>query len=110
MKKLLAVFTAGLLFMACNQTNQSENANVDVAAIKTIELHVTGMTCEGCENTVMKAVNQLEGVTESKASHTEELTVVSYDTTLTNTEAITAAIEKVGYTVEGPATKQVPAE
>ncbi|HPJ61205.1 cation transporter [Lentimicrobium sp.] len=110
MKKLLAIFAAGLLFTACNQTNQSEKAGVDVAAVKTIELHVTGMTCEGCENTVMKAVNQLEGVTGSTASHVKELTVVSYDTTLTNTEAITAAIEKVGYTVEGPAMKQEPVE
>jgi len=110
MKKLLAIFAAGLLFTACNQTNQSEKAGVDVAAVKTIELHVTGMTCEGCENTVMKAVNQLEGVTGSTASHVKELTVVSYDTTLTNTEAITAAIVKVGYTVEGPALKQEPVQ
>ncbi len=110
MKKLLAIFAAGLLFTACNQTNQSEKTGVDVAAVKTIELHVTGMTCEGCENTVMKAVNQLEGVTGSTASHVKELTVVSYDTTLTNTEAITAAIVKVGYTVEGPALKQEPVQ
>ncbi|KAF5061791.1 hypothetical protein SDC9_14821 [bioreactor metagenome] len=110
MKKLLAILTAGMLLVACNQTNQSEKTSGDVAAIKTIELHVTGMTCEGCENTVMKAVNELDGVTESMASHVEELTVVSYDTTLTNPEAITAAIEKVGYTVEGPAIKQSPVE
>jgi len=101
---------SGLLLVACNQTNQSEKASADVAAIKTIEIHVTGMTCEGCENTVMKAVNQLDGVTESMASHVDELTVVSFDTTLTNYEAIAAAIEQVGYTVEGPALQPEPTE
>ncbi|MBW6492024.1 MAG: cation transporter [Lentimicrobium sp.] len=103
MKRILGLLIATALFASCNPTstkNQSETIT-DVAALKTIELHVTGMTCEGCESTVKKAVNEINGVTSSSASHIKELTVVSFDSTLTSIEEISEAISKTGYTVVG---------
>jgi len=104
MKKIVLMIIAGLFFAACNQPaggEQKESTEVNVEAVKTIKLHVTGMTCEGCENTVMKALNGLEGVTLSSASHIDERAEVSFDTTLTSLDEIALAIEGVGYSVEG---------
>lgn len=103
MKKILTLFFAAALFAACSQSGNKAEADtsVDVAAIKTVQLHVTGMTCEGCENTIMTKVNEIDGVTETQASHVEELTTVSFDTTQTSIAEISEIINGLGYAVEG---------
>ena len=106
MKKIFSVLLMGAFFAACNQTTPVQEQTpaaqtVNVAAIKTIELHVTGMTCEGCENTVKEAVNKIGGVTESNASFQKEAAIVSFDTTMTNLATITKTIDDLGYKVEG---------
>lgn len=103
MKKLFSLLFVVALFTACNTsgTKTETTTTTDLAAIKTVQLHVTGMTCEGCENTVMGKVNEIDGVTESKASHVAELTTVSFDTTRTSIAAISETINGLGYTVEG---------
>ena len=103
MKKIFTLLFAVVLFAACSSSGNKTEANtpIDVAAIKTIQLHVTGMTCEGCESTIMNKVNEIDGVTEIKASHVEELTTVSFDTTRTNIAEISEIINALGYAVEG---------
>lgn len=107
MKKFLGLLLAIALVASCNPTSKKSETGTttDVAAIKTIELHVTGMTCEGCENSVKKAVNEIKGVTGSSASYTAELTTVSFDTTLTSIEEISEVINNTGYTVVGEMTQ-----
>lgn len=106
MKKFLFLSLSMAFLAACNSTvtdnkTNETKADVNVAAVKTVELHVTGMTCEGCENTVMEAVNKVDGVTSAEASYTAELTTISYDTTLTDIDKLTAVINDLGYKVEG---------
>jgi len=101
MKKILSILLLGTFFIACNSTTTPEKADVNVAAIKTIQLHVTGMTCEGCEKTVETTLAKLDGVTTSEASHVNEMATITYDTTLLDVNALSQAIEGVGYTVEG---------
>ena len=105
MRKILTLLFAVTIFVACGPTgNKSEsNVPIDVAAIKTVQLHVTGMTCEGCENTIMTKVNEIDGVTETHASHMEELATVSFDTTQTSIDEISEIINGLGYSVEGEA-------
>lgn len=109
MKKILSLLFVVALFTACNSsgTKTETNTPTDLAAIKTVQLHVTGMTCEGCENTVMSKVNEIDGVTESKASHVAELTTVSFDTTRTSIAAISETINGLGYTVVGEAKEDI---
>jgi copper chaperone CopZ len=64
-------------------------------------LHVTGMTCGGCENAVKRAVGKLAGVSEVTASHTDQRVTVSYDDTLVDLAAIRAKISSLGYQVQG---------
>ena len=105
MRKIFTLLFVASLFVACGPSgNKTEsNAPIDVAAIKTIQLHVTGMTCGGCENTIMTKVNEIDGVTETQASHMEELTTVSFDTTQTSIDEISEIINGLGYSVEGEA-------
>ena len=65
----------------------------------TSSLHVTGMTCGGCENAVKRAVGKLGGVTAVTASHEAEQVVVTYDEAQVGLAAITEKIEKLGYRV-----------
>jgi copper chaperone CopZ len=65
----------------------------------TIQLQVTGMKCGGCENTVVKTVTALAGVTSVKASHKENRVDVEYDPAQIDPEAIRKAIAGQGFTV-----------
>lgn len=115
MKRILFIALAMAFLASCNSTVSDKTASdtqkeVNVAAVKTIKLHVTGMTCEGCENTVKEAVNKVEGVTETEASHVAELTTISYDTTMTDIAKLSAVIDELGYKVEGLAENSAPKE
>ena len=66
----------------------------------TQSLHVTGMTCGGCENAVRRAVGQLPGVSSVAASHVEQRVDVSFDPAAVDLEAIKQKIGKLGYSVE----------
>ena len=115
MKRIFSLMLVLAFFASCNSTitdkAKDETKNeVNVAAVKTIELHVTGMTCEGCENSVMEAVTEVDGVTAVAASHTKELTTISYDTTLTDMSKLSAVIDNLGYKVEGLAQHSEPEE
>jgi copper chaperone CopZ len=63
-------------------------------------VHVTGMTCGGCENAVRRAVGRLAGVSEVTASHTEQRVIVSYDDAQVDLAAIKAKIASLGYQVQ----------
>ena len=65
----------------------------------TLTLHVTGMTCGGCENAVKRAVARLAGVSEVSASHLEQRVTVAYDAAQVTPEAIAAKINGLGYQV-----------
>jgi copper chaperone CopZ len=65
----------------------------------TLTLHVTGMTCGGCENAVKRAVSKLPGVSEVSASHQEQRVTVAYDAAQVTPETIAAKIGGLGYHV-----------
>lgn len=63
-----------------------------------LTLHVTGMTCGGCENAVKRAVSRLDGVSSVTASHVDDRVVVDYDASKVDRAKITEAINNAGYT------------
>jgi copper chaperone CopZ len=104
MKNLIPLLFLLSVMFACNRagnpdTNEQGKAT-EVAALKTIELHVTGMTCEGCEHSVETALTGVNGVVTAKASHQKEVTVISYDTTKVKPELLAETINNLGYHVE----------
>ena len=67
--------------------------------METLTLHVTGMTCGGCENAVKRALARLDGVREVTATHTGQQVGVTYDAGLVTPDQITSKIAAIGYTV-----------
>jgi copper chaperone CopZ len=66
-----------------------------------IQVAVEGMTCEGCENTVKGAIEKIEGVKMSSATHVDKYALAGYDEVTPDTAALREAITTAGYTVTG---------
>ncbi len=65
--------------------------------VKVSVFEVEGMTCGHCEQAIQATVGAIQGVETVEASHTEKKAVVRYDAARVKPEAISAAIEKLGY-------------
>ncbi len=106
MKTYLLISILTCLLLSCNRSNDSTNENstsnspVAVENIRTLELNVSGMTCEGCENTIESTLTDIDGVVSAEASHTNAVANVTYDSTKVNREELAVAINKLGYKVE----------
>ena len=66
---------------------------------ETLRIRVTGMGCGGCEDTVKRSLQQVEGIEGVTASYKAGLVGVSFDAERVTTETIRARIEAAGYTV-----------
>lgn len=60
-------------------------------------VHIEGMHCDNCKNSVTKALNALDGVS-GKVDLSKKLAVVSFEVEISN-EEITKAIEAQGFEV-----------
>lgn len=67
--------------------------------MKTIEINVTGMMCEHCENRVNTAVAQIDGVESVKADAKGNRVTCTFDETKATDKIIKETIEDVGYDV-----------
>ncbi len=63
-------------------------------------LHVTGMTCGGCENAVKSAVRKLKGIESVDASAPQQRVTVTFDPAQVDLEAVKTKITALGYRVE----------
>ena len=61
-------------------------------------LDIEGMTCASCVNRVQRALNRVDGVVEASVNLATESAVVTYDPAAVTAEALSAAVEKAGYT------------
>ena len=108
MRPLLFLLIPAFLLAACSSSgskSESKETSTEVSLAEEnlthLHLDVKGMTCEGCENTVVAGIKSLEGIQEATASHTAEEAVIVYDSTMTTVDAISNAIADAGYSVEG---------
>ena len=102
MKKLLLFLSVVSIFAACNSGSEkstSQEPESDTARLITVVLKVGGMHCTGCEQTICKAVEGLNGVNKVTASYLDSVASVTYDSTLVNSGEISNKIDEVGYTV-----------
>ena len=96
---LLLAFIAIFSF-ACSDTSSQTDAPAEPKIVMNT-LDVKGMTCEGCEATIVSYVTKLDGVISSKASHVKESVIVKYDASITDIDTIMQTISKIGYKVNG---------
>ncbi len=102
MKYLIVVLGLFFVFMGCQADKTGkEKSIVETPEFQTATFQVQGMTCEGCENAIQKAVQKLPGVKTVKASHVEQNTVVEFNANETSEVALAEAIKKTGYRVVG---------
>jgi len=80
-------------------TNQIEHLGFGVKT-EEVTLHVGGMTCSTCVNTLEKNVSALEGVEAVSVNFATETILVKYFTNVIDVKDIIAEIEGVGYTAE----------
>jgi len=70
----------------------------------TAQLKVTGMTCNGCVNTVRKALTGLPGVQSADVDLTAGNATVTYNPAETSTEAMVTAVGEAGYSARSEGT------
>ena len=70
-----------------------------MAENKELIIKVSGMMCNGCEDTVTKAIKEVDGVIEARASHTEGTAHVTYDPERTDPLFINMAVNNTHYKV-----------
>jgi copper chaperone CopZ len=104
MKILTTILLVVAFIAGCGSATQQSDKSTEKEApaeLTELKLHVKGMTCEGCENAIIRSLDRIEGVYESDASHKDELVVIKYDPTTVELDHLTNAITRVGYEVVG---------
>ncbi len=67
--------------------------------MKTLEIKVNGMVCEGCEKRVENVLKKIENVSSVIASHEKNLVTITYQEEIDENEC-KEKIENLGYTIE----------
>ncbi|HMQ80546.1 MAG TPA: cation transporter [Ignavibacteria bacterium] len=84
-----------------NSQQKNESKTLEVSANdKAVEIHTSGMTCTGCENTIKSKVKKVDGVKDVIADFKSNVVKASFDPAKTNPDAIKEAITSAGYKVE----------
>ena len=103
-ERLVGLFMKGMLKQNQKQGLQNlksyVNEQVNMNPVE-VTLHIEGMTCTGCENTIKKRLGKLPGVMDVKASHQEAQAVVKVDSAGFNYPDFEEAIKEAGYTTSG---------
>lgn len=63
----------------------------------TVQLHVGGMTCQGCVRSVEKKLAKVPGVASAHVDLEAKTASVEYDSARTDADQMIAAVEQIGY-------------
>lgn len=77
----------------------SSSESADTSPLQKVAFRIEGMTCTSCEHHVNHAIRKVVGVVSTSTSHSSERSLVVFDETQTNVEAIENAIRTTGYSV-----------
>jgi copper chaperone CopZ len=69
--------------------------------IETLELPVTGMTCDGCARSVERKLKSTTGVQSARVDLQGAKAAVEYDPGQTDREELILAVQSLGYQVPG---------
>ena len=91
---LLALVACGGASLAPSESTTPPEAAV---ALTTTELHVEGMTCDGCADTIREALQPRAGIVRVEVDVEGKKAVVSHDATQISPQDVAAAITAAGY-------------
>jgi copper chaperone CopZ len=97
-----ALLMISALLFGCGKKNQTtaDTQNSGPEKIETVEFKCEGMTCTGCEQTITKGVNKLEGIKDIVADYKAKYVKVTFAGNITNKDVIRKAINEAGYDTE----------
>jgi Hg(II)-responsive transcriptional regulator len=72
-----------------------------VLAMKSLEMKIGGMQCDGCASTIQSILSREPGVKSSSVSFPNRAASVFYDPKETDTGRLAEAVTKAGFSVEG---------
>ena len=67
---------------------------------ESVSIAVTGMKCGGCEATITKALEAINGVLKVIASHQDKKVDIEFDAELTDLDTLEDAITDAGFSVD----------
>ena len=70
--------------------------------MKSLEMKIDGMHCEGCAGTIQAVLSREPGVKSSNVSFPKRLASVFYDPEETDAARLAAAVTQAGFIVESP--------
>ena len=102
---LVAVFVVVMILVSYypqlfHKTMSNEIVSVDKSNTKIIKFNIEGMVCTGCEETINHSVKKIEGILQVNTSHKEGTSIIEFDTTKTNSNAIKEVILSRGYIIQ----------
>ncbi len=84
--------------LSCKQNKTTDQAIASAKPVS-IELTVTGMSCQGCVETVRSSIAQLQGIDTVIVSLEKTNALVTFKPQMTDTAGIRNAVELNGYKV-----------
>ena len=91
-------YYSGIFYGNSNSGKEVIIVQSDNVAESTFEIE--GMTCQGCEEHIKHAINQLEGVIEVNSSYDNGNAIVKYDKSIVTIQNIQSAIDSTSYTTK----------
>ncbi|MGB7183523.1 MAG: heavy-metal-associated domain-containing protein [Burkholderiaceae bacterium] len=77
--------------------------------MKTDQLSITGLHCNGCIESLTRALRTVRGVKDAKVSLASGTASIEFDEKLASTQELTAAVQRAGYGVAEPGEAQTSA-
>ena len=102
------LLTLSMLGTACNappqptapQSGQQGTTTAKESSVKTTQLAIQGMSCEGCAKRIQSALGALKGVDQAKVDFTKKIASVTFRPQYLSAEDLVAAVVQVGYKAE----------
>jgi Hg(II)-responsive transcriptional regulator len=82
--------------------SNAKRSNQGAMPMKSLELKIEGMQCDGCAGTIQSILSREPGVKSANVSFPNRTASVFYDSRDTDSARIRAAIEKAGFTLRKP--------
>lgn len=105
-KYFVLIFISAMIGMvSCSQStknsNEANKTEISPENLTTVNIKVQGMTCTGCEQTIVRELESKQGVQAAEASHTDSIAKITYDKSKLTQKDLAQVIESTGYRVEG---------
>lgn len=100
MKRVLYIAFISIALSACSSKQHSGGKENTPVAMVEVNLKIEGMTCDECEASIKKGVNELAGIDSISANYEDSTAFVRFDSSKTNLKEISEAIAKRGYEVK----------